>query len=102
MRKKKCIDSRRPSVGQQKSRPGGRLRQGRWRKSAGEQRHHPGQEQGAEAEAQEGAEHLPQLPQPVATLESAGRLEEASVAVGQQVAELAAALDGACEEEAEV
>lgn len=34
--------------------------------------------------------------------ESAGRLEEASVAAVQQVVELAAASDGACEDEAEV
>jgi hypothetical protein len=50
----------------------------------------------------EAAEHLLQPPQREATLELAGRLEEASVAAAQQVVELAAASDGAYEEEAEV
>jgi hypothetical protein len=102
LKRKRCTDSRRLSVAQQKTRQRERLRPGKWKKSEGEQRHHPAQEQEAEAEGHEAAEHLLQPPQRESTLELAGRLEEASVAAAQQVVELAAASDGAYEEEAEV
>jgi hypothetical protein len=100
-KRKRCTDSKRLSDGQWKNRQGGKPRQGRLRKNEGEQRHHPGQEQEAEGEGLEGAEHLLQLPQLEAMLELVDRPEEASIAAGLQVVELAAASGEGCEEEVE-